>query len=524
MRLKRFSILNFQFSIDRWVALALALYSLLVTAAILVAGVHVRQDDGFYYLTIARHIAQGAGSTFDGLHPTNGYHPLWLLCLTPIVALAPAPERALTLATIAQGIMMAIGCGILYLTARLTCGRAAAGLASMLWIALTDWTALSGREWSLHALCLLTLAYIYGRWFVFAPPGRRAYLALGLLAGLTILARLETLLLAIVLGAALALAEPRARMSPDGVCTLYVGVNLWLFGHMLPISGVVKQGWSAQLLAADSTYQRYGWLAAKLNLLLWPFRTLSGPFPFVVAIGTVGFWIVDLGCWLGRARPASGRSLARRLVRLWWPFALFGTLQLFANITIYHAGLSFPPWYYVVQPWLAMLLVAMMIDWIAATRATLWRWRPGLIVAIALWCAVPTFTFFAVRQWQLDQQLGRSPEPLRDAALWARAHIPAGATIAAWNAGTLGYLSGRRVVNLDGVVNSWDYYQAERFDLCRYWRATGVDYVVDVFERGQAASVVPTIQSYASCASQLELIWSDDHYGASWRVEAYLFN
>ena len=24
----------------------------------------------------------GAGSTFDGIHRTNGYHPLWLLCLT----------------------------------------------------------------------------------------------------------------------------------------------------------------------------------------------------------------------------------------------------------------------------------------------------------------------------------------------------------------------------------------------------------------------------------------------------------
>lgn len=36
-------------------------------------------DDAFYYFQIARNIATGHGSTFDGIHLTNGYHPLWML-------------------------------------------------------------------------------------------------------------------------------------------------------------------------------------------------------------------------------------------------------------------------------------------------------------------------------------------------------------------------------------------------------------------------------------------------------------
>ena len=44
-------------------------------------------DDAFYYFTIARHLAAGHGATFDGLAPTNGFHPLWLLLLTPVFAL-----------------------------------------------------------------------------------------------------------------------------------------------------------------------------------------------------------------------------------------------------------------------------------------------------------------------------------------------------------------------------------------------------------------------------------------------------
>lgn len=41
-------------------------------------------DDFYYYLAVADSLAQGHGSTFFGSE-TNGYHPLWMLCLTLIV-------------------------------------------------------------------------------------------------------------------------------------------------------------------------------------------------------------------------------------------------------------------------------------------------------------------------------------------------------------------------------------------------------------------------------------------------------
>ncbi|MGZ4716132.1 MAG: hypothetical protein ACXWCB_05465, partial [Acidimicrobiales bacterium] len=40
-------------------------------------------DDAFYYFGIARNVAHGHGSTFDGIDPTNGYHPLWMLVAVP---------------------------------------------------------------------------------------------------------------------------------------------------------------------------------------------------------------------------------------------------------------------------------------------------------------------------------------------------------------------------------------------------------------------------------------------------------
>src|SRR5512142_1946087 len=46
------------------------------------------RDDAYYYFKVAQNITEGRGSTFDGIHPTNGYHPLWMLICIPIFALA----------------------------------------------------------------------------------------------------------------------------------------------------------------------------------------------------------------------------------------------------------------------------------------------------------------------------------------------------------------------------------------------------------------------------------------------------
>ena len=46
------------------------------------------RDDAYYYFKVAQNISKGHGSTFDGINPTNGYHPLWMLVCVPIFALA----------------------------------------------------------------------------------------------------------------------------------------------------------------------------------------------------------------------------------------------------------------------------------------------------------------------------------------------------------------------------------------------------------------------------------------------------
>jgi hypothetical protein len=213
-----------------------------------------------------------------------------------------------------------------------------------------------------------------------------------------------------------------------------------------------------------------------------------------------------------------------------YPFILYSLLGFLGYGLMYHGSLSFPPWYFVIQPWLAALLSGLFLDRFSGLMIKLTEkfefssQARRLILAgvIALGSLAPFYTARSMGQWRDREQMSMSPDqPLLNAAQWAKAHLPLNATIGAWNAGNIGYVSEQRVVNLDGVVNSWDYYRAERHDLCRYWQQQGITYLVDVFDERQALSVTPTYPYYARCAGQLELLWVDDRYGAAWSVRAY---
>jgi hypothetical protein len=275
---------------------------------------------------------------------------------------------------------------------------------------------------------------------------------------------------------------------------------------------------------------------------------------------------------------AVGKMRSFRWGRLWralqpyGPFALFSTAQWLGTVLVYHGDLGLKPWYYMAQPWLTVLLAGLLFNRLSQSRLSRAMnypsnphplasspsesasrrergdfkgadnrpadrkarirnarsgshrrgalWLPGALLLL-IWGSIPLTTLFSIRQRVERARLIR--DPLYDAALWVRDHLPPDAVIGSWNAGTIGYFSGRRVINLDGLVNSWDYWQTGRFDLCRYWQQNRITYLVDAFENGHALSRVPTYSTYAPCADRLQRIWSADGYGASWRMEVYRF-
>ncbi|RIK27074.1 MAG: hypothetical protein DCC54_04475, partial [Anaerolineae bacterium] len=69
------------------IVMAIHLYAALSEAHNFATSWFIR-DDAYYYFKVAQNISEGLGSTFDGINPTNGYHPLWMLVCIPIFALA----------------------------------------------------------------------------------------------------------------------------------------------------------------------------------------------------------------------------------------------------------------------------------------------------------------------------------------------------------------------------------------------------------------------------------------------------
>ncbi|MCP4539563.1 MAG: hypothetical protein GY832_20705 [Chloroflexi bacterium] len=80
-------------------------------------------DDAFYYFTIARNAVRGHGVTFDGVTPTNGFHPLWLVSLLPIYRVAGGDAELALRLSLSLGALFSTG-AILLLGVAVAWGQA----------------------------------------------------------------------------------------------------------------------------------------------------------------------------------------------------------------------------------------------------------------------------------------------------------------------------------------------------------------------------------------------------------------
>src|SRR3989344_6460173 len=152
-------------------------------------------DDAFFSFQIARNILEGLGSSLDGIHMSNGYHPLWTLVLVPLYKIFPGPfpnETALQAGMILQVFLMTL---ISFLVARIF-----ARFTASPWIRAFGMMVLLGNPFFLYGtingletpLALL----FFSLFFLLAlriEEGRSigGYWFIGLVGGLMFLARLD---------------------------------------------------------------------------------------------------------------------------------------------------------------------------------------------------------------------------------------------------------------------------------------------------------------------------------------------
>ena len=175
-------------------------------------------DDAFYYFAISRNTALGRGISFDGINPTNGIHPLWMVLLVPVFALVEG--AASVRAPLLIGALFDVAAGLLiYLVLRNSLRRAGLIAVPVAFVVFSMWMfspfairqSLNGLETSLNLLLLTTVIFLMMRLEV---ANFSSVIVVSAIWGLVLLSRTDTILFWIPAIAFIFLRAPKKNLKP----------------------------------------------------------------------------------------------------------------------------------------------------------------------------------------------------------------------------------------------------------------------------------------------------------------------
>lgn len=429
-------------------------------------------DDSFYYFTVAKNIVNGFGSTFDQLNPTNGYHPLWMMVLLPVYKLfGNWPNLAFRVVLVLQLGLWLVSSFILfrYLASRLSIW---AWLPALLFWA-NPWffhRQVSGMEISVTMLFLMLLVQFLGRsGGVKGGLATPACFGLGLLMGGLFLARLDTALIALVVFVFLLVRTYESRIKSgaaflSGAAVLgvpYVIWNIYSFGHLWPVSMHVKHA----TLSLNSQIFGIAW-----KKIFWPvYFMLDSPRSEIVIL--LGIGVVFLFLWIANRQPGKLETVnteSRSVLTDQFPF-IMGVVLHWCYICVFGplsgTGKIARDWYFAPEMVTSAILFAVALNLLPVLfRSRLVARGLSTVAGITL----VLFSIFSIVVMFSNEKRFVTQVQQYAASNWIGANVPVDAIVGAFDAGQIGYFSGRRCVNLDGLISSFeyvdDYLKAGRVD------------------------------------------------------------
>jgi hypothetical protein len=160
-------------------------------------------DDAFYYYKVAMNITSGHGVTFDGINPTNGFHPLWLLVCIPVFWLGKfdliLPLRVLVLVSA----LFSVGSGgFLFHLLKKYISIEVSALLAVIWVfqpVIRFIVVMNGMESTISAFFIAAFLYWIAHWQDEDVTANKL-IRLGLIGGLVVLARLDNIFIVMLLG------------------------------------------------------------------------------------------------------------------------------------------------------------------------------------------------------------------------------------------------------------------------------------------------------------------------------------
>jgi len=470
------------------VALLAVLFYLLVSATIFRIGFPL--DDTWIHLTYARNFAEHGQWAFRlGERSAGSTAPFWTFLLGIGYFLKLAPY----IWTFFLGWVVLTLVGIQAeqtARARLPSYKAQipwAGLFFVLAWHLT-WSAVSGMETLLHAyLIFLALTMLLS--------GSRRYLALGLIAGLSIWVRPDGMtLLGPILFTAI-LVEKSFKSRGEAVAKVLMGFgalfvpyllfNLALSGNPMPNTFYAKQ----------AEYQAY-WLSMSLGQRISYYLTPMIASPFVVLIPGAIAWLTK------KIRMRNWAAIAGLL----WFFGYI--LIYFMRIPAYQHGRYIIPAFPIMYLW----GILGMIEYVfspTANRRIVFVWQ----ILLGILCLL--FSYIAARQNAYDVYWIESE--MVEAARWVQKNIAPDALLAVHDIGALGYYVPNPMLDMAGLITP-DVVPVIRDSagLAQYLDDNSADYLI-VFS-GQYSKLVSQRTPLFISGLQPDLLQGGDHIQVySWK-------
>ncbi|MEA2572754.1 MAG: hypothetical protein QOH93_52 [Chloroflexia bacterium] len=487
-------------------------------------------DDAFYYFQTARHIAAGDGSTFDGLHPTNGYHPLWMLLLVPLATAAQDPV-ALTRLALALSILCAVlSATLLYLLLRRLTGiwwvpPLGAGLYFLNAQAIVS--NLNGLETSLSTLLFVTSVYLVAHSTGKRQTRRQAVL-LGLILGLLFLARTDNVFYIATLLLVVLVREWKSEKAPSirtlagvaakpGIAITVAAAIIapWLAWNLVNLGSIIQTSGFAVPYLLQESYRLEGHTGSEFFqhslgqflsfLRLGFFNFLAMPALLFVPAAVLSAIVLGY-TWRNRDRSYEQRDWRSSLASSGPLRAASGlVLALWVGgivLVFVHTFVRWNPrdWYF--DQMIALSALTFCLALVALNpgetitqllQLVLRRWAPRIsedipalatlrrIVSVAGTIALASLLLVPLALGSMRLWNGIYPHQVEflDAAQWLKANTQPGEISAGFNSGITGFFSDRAVVNLDGVMDNAAYPAITKKDLAAFMKQSQVRYYVD---------------------------------------------
>ena len=447
-----------------------------------------------YYLTTARNIVGGTGVTLDGENPTNGFHPLWLVILCILQALVGSHQDTMFHVALTVSALLFVLTGW-FICQQIRHDAGAWLVAPLAGLFFFNYRLVSiplgGLETALSGMTVVVVARFVSRWADFLNLKRAA--TLGGLLGLAYLARMDALLLGVIVLAWLAYRSFRMRSWQHfGLVFVCGGVSLvslvpwfifsWTAVHgWLPRSGEAILLWSPSLWSPPWSLERLG--SAFRDTVINPAGNVANIVGLWPVINTDRISHSSAACVL-LAALALFSCLAWRVRRddavkrlAWIPVYVFFLcvyyLQFASNIRYLYPAMLLLFIFFAVVLGAAVDRTASPSRWVARTHACV-----AVMLVIGTMAGVQAYRRgFAAGYWH--RMHGAFYD---DLAPWLARNTEPSARVGAFNAGILSYFSQRATVNLDGVMNDRAITALRTHHLCDYIDSQHIGYLADNHE------------------------------------------